>query len=362
MDTSAPVHWGHARSGTPRRFAASQPAMLRPMKTPIELGRELQKALEAGLNVLLEGPFGVGKSSIVFSVAGQLGLRVQYFSAATLDPFADLVGVPVPVMQEPTPRLRYVRPDYIAHAEVLFFDELNRAHPKVLNAVFEIIQFHSINGEPLPRLRAVVAAINPASAGYHVQELDPALLDRFHLHLTVAFGPSLEWFVERLGDRLGRALVAWHQADLDDAQRRAITNRRLEYIGRAIQAGIEPGHALPPGATAPVHLLMARLREEDTALTIEQFVSAPDKYAGTLGQDLNVAVRFAQLLPMMNPHQKNRVRDLVLALPREVLAQLGSQAPFVFKKLRDAVARHGSAADARAFEDLLNERLEHAAK
>lgn len=328
------------------------------MKTPVDLSNELKKALQAALNVLLEGPFGVGKSSIIFSVAEELGLRVQYFSASTLDPFADLVGVPVPVMDDQVRRLLYVRPDHIQHAEVLFFDELNRAHPKVLNAVFEIIQFHSINGEALPRLRAVVAAINPASAGYHVQELDPALLDRFHLHLHAAFGPSLDWFVARSGDKLGRALVAWHQTDLDDAQRKFITNRRLEYLGQAIHAGIDPVHALPPGATAPVHLLKARLREEESVLTIEQFVSQPEKFATALGQDLNVAIRFARLLPMMNPTQKSRVRDLVLALPAEVLAQLQSETPFVFKKTREAVARYSSPADAHAFEELLNERLQ----
>jgi MoxR-like ATPase len=331
------------------------------MSTPTELSRELNRALEAGLNVLLEGPFGVGKSSIVFAVAAELRLRVQYFSASTLDPFADLVGIPVPVLEDAQRRLLYVRPEYIAQAEVLFFDELNRAHPKVLNAVFEIVQFHSINGETLPRLRSVVAAINPASAGYHVQELDPALLDRFHLHLHVAFGPSLDWFVKHLGNKLGRALVAWHQSDLDEAQRKVVTNRRLEYIGRAIQAGVDPAHALPAGATAPMHLLRARLREDDSVLGIEQFVSEPEKYAAALSRDMDMAVRFAQLLPMMNPSQKNRVRDLVLALPREVLAQLESQAPFVFKKTCEAVARHASPADGRAFEQLLQERLRNPA-
>jgi len=53
---------------------------------------------------------------------------------------------------------------------MLFFDELNRAHPKVLNAVFELVQFRSINGDKLPRLQCVIAAINPPGAGYHVQE------------------------------------------------------------------------------------------------------------------------------------------------------------------------------------------------
>jgi hypothetical protein len=319
---------------------------------------DIQKAVQAQLNVLLEGPFGVGKSSLVFSAAKDLGYSVKYFSASTLDPFADLVGVPVPILDEQTRRLVYLRPEAIHQAEILFFDELNRAHPKVLNAVFEIVQFHAINGEPLPRLRSVLAAINPTSSGYHVQELDPALLDRFHLHLQVEFGPERGWFVESFGDRLGHVLVDWHEADLDDNQRRPVSNRRLEYIGLAIQSGIDPRRALPVATTVPLHLLQARLLEQESVLTIDQFVTDPDEFLAMLPVDLNVALRFAQLLPRMSPSQQYRVRDLVLSLPAELLVKLKVETPFVFKSIGRAIARHGSAADANAFEELLNERLE----
>lgn len=332
---------------------------LRPMKKVKDISQELRKSIEAGLNVLLDGPHGIGKSSIVFSAARERGLQVKYFSASTLDPFADLVGVPVPVLDEHGRRLVFLRPDYIHQAEVLFFDELNRVHPKVLNAVFEIIQFHSINGESLPRLRSVIAAINPAGTGYQVQELDPALLDRFHVHLRVEFPPNREWFIDHFGQHLGSALVAWHQTDLDDRQRQAITNRRLEYI--AIKAGIDPCNALPSGVTAPTHLLQARVQEVETVLNIEQFVENPEEFAALVAKDLNVALRFAQLLPMMRPNHKNRVRDIVLALPSEVLARLKSQTPFVFKQTCEAVARSGTPEDARAYQQLLNERLENVA-
>ena len=41
------------------------------------------------------------------------------------------------------------------------FDELNRAKPKVRNAVMELIQFRSINGIKFNNLRMIWAAINP---------------------------------------------------------------------------------------------------------------------------------------------------------------------------------------------------------
>ena len=327
------------------------------MRTNDQVQDQLDKALQANLSVLLEGSHGVGKTSLARSAAAKQGLRLKYFSAATLDPFADLVGIPVPVLDGEVRRIVYLRPEDIHQAQILFFDELNRAHPKVLNAVFEIVQFKSINGERLPHLRAVIGAINPAGAGYQVQDLDPALLDKFEIHIQVRFGPSQEWFVQRFGERLGSALVAWHATDLDDGQRQGVTNRRLEFIGTAIESGIDPKAALPPGVSAPVHLLQARLREDDALVTIEQLVNQPEKYATVVAKDLNVAMRFGQLLPMMNPSQKNTVRDLVLALPSEVLARLKAQTPFVFKKTREAVVRCGNPEDARAFEELLAERL-----
>jgi hypothetical protein len=107
-----------------------------------------------------------------------------------------------------------------------------------------------------------------------------------------------------------------------------------------------------------VHLLQARLREEQTVLTIEQFVAEPERFAPLVSKDLNVAMRFAKLLPMMKPNQKNSVRDILLALPAEVLARLESETPFVFKKTREAVATCGNPADARAYAELLDERLQ----
>ena len=88
-----------------------------------------------------------------------------------------------------------------------------------------------------------------------------------------------------------------------------------------------------------------------------QFVDQPERFCEEVARDLNVAMRFAHLLPMMKPVQKNRVRDVILAVPAEVLARMRSETPFVFKKCREAVARYCGSADANAFAELLDERL-----
>jgi hypothetical protein len=326
--------------------------------TKLEKIREvITKAVSCGQNVLLEGPHGTGKSSLALGVAGKLGLRLKYFSAPTLDPFADLVGIPVPILDDGARRILYLRQEDVTQAEIIFFDELNRAHPKVLNTVFELIQFRSINGEKLPHLRSIIAVINPTVSSYQVQELDPALIDRFHIHARLTAGPSRDWFAARFGSTLGNALVNWFEADLDDKQRELISNRRLEYVGLCRMEGIDLQYAFPPNARLPLHLLEARLEENESSLTVEHFLQNPDKFASQVTTDLNVATRFGNLLPMMAPHQKAAVSDILLALPSEVLATLRSKFPPIFKKVRDGLAATKSKAEAEAFWDLVQERL-----
>ncbi|MDO9543283.1 MAG: MoxR family ATPase [Kiritimatiellia bacterium] len=164
----------------------------------------LVKAAKAGLNVLLEGPHGTGKTAVITEVAHELGFRLKYYSSSTLDPFVDLVGLPVPRTDaQGKPTVIYHRPTDINEAELVFFDEFNRAQPKVLNSILEMIQFRSINGEKLPNLKTVFAACNPAADAYDVVDLDPALLDRFHIHMIFNPGPDREWFAKRFGEKLG---------------------------------------------------------------------------------------------------------------------------------------------------------------
>ena len=53
--------------------------------------------MSEGLNVLLVGNHGVGKSAMVLEEAKRQGLKMKYYSSSTLDPWSDLVGIPVPV-------------------------------------------------------------------------------------------------------------------------------------------------------------------------------------------------------------------------------------------------------------------------
>jgi MoxR-like ATPase len=219
--------------------------------------------LDAGFNVMLIGLHGTGKTASIKALADARGIKMKYYSCSTLDPFTDLVGVPSPVYYCPDcddkfetkiehkelhpdckgkldRQLDMVRPREVDEAELLFFDEFNRADPKVQNAVFEIIQFGSINGEKLPNLKACWAAINPPDdeQNYQVEQLDPALLDRFDLYIDITAKPSVQYMQKFMPEPVARALKLWwdeHQNAIrlktKDAHSDYLSPRRLEKIG-----------------------------------------------------------------------------------------------------------------------------------
>ena len=206
--------------------------------------------MDNNLNAMLVGNHGVGKTAIVIDLCKKKNLKLKYFSCSTLDPFTDLVGVPFAREDKETGReyLKMVRPIEIDEAEIIFFDEFNRADAKVHNALMEIIQFGSLNGEHLPNLRMCWAAMNPPGKDYDVEELDPALIDRFDVFEDVAPRPSVEYLVSKgIKKPVAQALIGWYN-DQDNNKRdqtKVVTPRRLEKIGKVWEATGEVKYAIP---------------------------------------------------------------------------------------------------------------------
>jgi len=57
----------------------------------------IRTCMSQGLNLLSVGYHGVGKTQMVLEEAKSLELKMKYYSSSTLDPWSDLVGIPVPV-------------------------------------------------------------------------------------------------------------------------------------------------------------------------------------------------------------------------------------------------------------------------
>jgi hypothetical protein len=222
----------------------------------------LLRYLNLGYNVLFEGKHGIGKTHIIVECFERAGLKWKYFSASTLDPWVDLVGVPKEVDDETDGGkvLDLIRPSYIKHDEIeaIFFDELNRAPDKVLNAVMELIQFKSINGHKLNNLKVIWGAINPDDdeGTYTVNKLDPAQRDRFHVQIRVPYKVDRDYMSKKY-PAFGSIFCDWWEK-LPTESKDMVSPRRLDYAADAYMNRGRLEDVLPP---------QVNLRELRTNLT-----------------------------------------------------------------------------------------------
>lgn len=230
------------------------------------------------MNVILEGEHGFGKTAVAGDTFVRNGLRWKYFSASTMDPWVDLVGVPKEYTDEDgVTYLKLIRPKEFQNDEydAIFFDEFNRAPKKVRNAVMELIQFKSINGHKFHNLKVVWAAINPHDdeETYDVEKLDPAQIDRFHVRYEVPSVPDKDFFYKKYGATTGKAAIEWWSA-IPDKARKLVSARRLEYVLDCFQAGGDIKY-LVDKSTNPSKLLMV-LNSGSVIDTLRTILQAQD--------------------------------------------------------------------------------------
>lgn len=170
----------------------------------------LKKYAQEGYNVLLSGKHGVGKTAIIKEVFGEVfgehNESWMYFSSSTIDPWVDFIGIPKNYTTSDGKEVfKIIPPERLTgdeKIEAMFFDEINRADEKTLNALMELIQFKSINGRKFPHLKCIWAAENPADDDdneYSVTELDPAQKDRFQIQLKIPYTLNSSYFMKKYG-------------------------------------------------------------------------------------------------------------------------------------------------------------------
>ena len=129
------------------------------------------------ISLLLRGNHGIGKSQVVRQLATLANLPVIDRRLSQMTE-GDMLGLP----SIDGGVTRFNPPDWYQRAckepVCLFLDELNRATQEVMQAAFQIVLDRELNGWRLHPETLVCAAVN-SSASYKVNEIDPALLDRF---------------------------------------------------------------------------------------------------------------------------------------------------------------------------------------
>jgi hypothetical protein len=249
--------------------------------------------IKNNFNVIFSGRHGVGKTARIKAAFARNNLRWRYFSAATMDPWCDFIGVPRAVTRpDGTVHLELVRPAEFEEdgVEAIFMDEFNRSHRKVRNAVMELIQFKSINGRIFRNLRIVWAAINPDDdEEYQVEPIDLAQKDRFHIWVDVPYKPDRGWFFEKYGDRLASAALEWWN-DLPDPQKKIVSPRRLDYALEVFRVKGDVKDVLPHSSnisklitainTGPVNERLKEFFDGRDAEKAKEFLAVENNFAG----------------------------------------------------------------------------------
>jgi len=171
-------------------------------------------ACDTSVSVIVEGDHGIGKSESVYAFAKKNNFHVEPLFLSHQE-VADLIGIPTLERDENgQPLTTWSKPIWLHRMEeaaargqrtILFLDELNRAQTEVRQAALQLVLDKMIHEHKLPDTVVngvafqafVVAAVNPADGFYQVDELDPALMDRFlHFKLTVNADSWLDWASE----------------------------------------------------------------------------------------------------------------------------------------------------------------------
>ncbi len=152
---------------------------------------EIRKRIRSGLPFFILGHAGWGKTALIKGIAKKFGYSIitVYLDKALPE---DLNGIPVPM--EGSNRSVYQETALPAWAAymldnpdkkfLLFFDEMNQADPRVMNALMPIVKENTIAGLVIPNY-TVGAAGNYKDENDATHEMSTPLMERF--------APIIQW-------------------------------------------------------------------------------------------------------------------------------------------------------------------------
>lgn len=228
--------------------------------TPQELTTYLSQIVEhqLQLSLMLWGPPGIGKSSIVADVASTHGLQLVDLRLSQLAP-TDLRGLPV----AENGVSRWFPPEFLPTTGkgVLFLDEINMAPPAMQGLAQQLILDRQVGSYRVPDGWFIWAAGNRKSDRAAVFEMPSGLANRFlHLDLAPDFDSFKTWGLRQgLSEKI-LAFLAFRPTLLHqiDAQRPAWPSPRSWVMAHQLmsaQLSIEP--AIGPGAAGELEAFCA---------------------------------------------------------------------------------------------------------
>jgi MoxR-like ATPase len=173
------------------------------------IAKKLQVLLEGGLNILLDGPQGCGKTTLVRALAQHLRMRFVFFNCGAVVEASDFLAT-LQLRSSPAgqPVTDFVQTEILeallsasAAPEqhfLLFLDEFNRCQPSARNALMPALDstrrvYNPVDNRfiEIPPNVQFVAAVNRGRQYSGTFGIDPAQLDRF-APLSIGYPPVEE--------------------------------------------------------------------------------------------------------------------------------------------------------------------------
>ena len=251
---------------------------------PTRVAQVIQHLLETRWPAFIWGPPGVGKSSIVRTVAAGRKLTLLDIRASLLDP-TDLRGIPA--VENGT--ARWCPPSFLPSDPdsegILFFDELNAAPPLVQASLYQLTLDRRVGEYVLPDKWRIVAAGNRAEDASITFRMPAALANRFvHLDFEVDFDDWRWWAVDRGIHPLVLGFLSTRQEllfDMSQTDRGFPTPRSWEMVSDVVNSvgDIKGAHDIVLGIVGEAAAIEF-IAYCDNALseeTIRQILKNPEK-------------------------------------------------------------------------------------
>lgn len=199
----------------------------------------VEKYLNAGLNVMLEGPVGSGKTAQITQLAANMERKLFTNILSTQDA-VDGKGMPSIVDGQTVWNTPDTWPQASDGPSIIFFDEMDRASQAVLNSVLTLCYGGFLGTYKLPEDCLIIACIN-GSSDTGTKTMSKAVYNRFvHIEVTpdnhkVANYLSAKGYDERLISFVDRTHDLFTEEVLR-GQKAFPTPRSIEMIGKILPA------------------------------------------------------------------------------------------------------------------------------
>lgn len=205
---------------------------------------EIIKTTPIDQAIMLSGQHGIGKSETLKGYFESQGYSMITLFVGQMADAGDLIGLPDRtevevniggklVKQKITefcpPKWFPLDPDAKV---IVFFDEVNRGKPEIMQCLMDMVLNRKLNGLELPKHTRIVGAINPSEDGYYqVEDLDPAFLNRWNRYdFTPSIAEWSEWAFKANVNKLVIDFINKNSTHLDPPSSKSLDNESSQEI------------------------------------------------------------------------------------------------------------------------------------